>query len=81
MKPNTLHFVVTLENSINIGFHFFCLANLMDHICGVVHTGIAELIVTNTVHPELPPVMRRLLDKAFQDYLDIAQGKCSIDGQ
>ena len=79
MRPNTPHYVLTLENSINLGRHFYCRSTLADHAWGLVHTGLMERVITNTVHRELDTLCRRILDRIIQDFFDILQGSCSYE--
>jgi hypothetical protein len=81
MRPNTPHYVVTLENSITWGRHFYCRSTIADHAWGLVHTGLVEHVITNTVHREIDTVCRRMLDRAIQDYFDVSQGKREVDGK
>lgn len=81
MRPNTPHYVLTVQNAINLGHHFYCRSTLDDHSWGLIHTGIVEGAITNAVHPELYPFLLRMLDRSIQDYLDIASGTCSIQGE
>ena len=50
MKPATLHYVVTVEDSIMYGRHFYSACMLSDSIFGVVHSFVVGVGATNTLH-------------------------------
>ena len=80
MRPNTPHYVVTVEDSINLGRNFYCRTTLQDHAWGLIHTGVMEATITNTVHRELDPIPRRILDRGIQDYFEVVNGTRSVEG-
>jgi hypothetical protein len=62
MKPHTFHFVITVENSISIGRHFYCASTTLRSVIGIVHTFLMEQGVTNVVHDNvLQSVLRRMM--------------------
>jgi hypothetical protein len=62
MKPNTFHYVVTLENSITIGRHFYCTSNILQSVIGIIHVFLMGNGVTNVIHQDaLQSVLRRLM--------------------
>ena len=50
MKSATLHYVVTVEDSITYGRHFYSACTLSDSIFGVVHSFVVGVGATNTLH-------------------------------
>jgi hypothetical protein len=62
MKPNALHFVVTVEDSITIGRHFYCASTTLLSVIGIVHTFLMDNGITNVVHDNaLQSVLRRMM--------------------
>jgi hypothetical protein len=62
MKPNTFHYVVTLENSVTIGRHFYCASTILQSVIGIVHTFLMGSGITNVSHQDvLQSVLRRLM--------------------
>ncbi|KAK0502191.1 hypothetical protein EDD18DRAFT_1346767 [Armillaria luteobubalina] len=53
MRPDTHHAVITLENSITKGHHFYATATLMKSVAGWVHTCMLEYRIVNILHLEL----------------------------
>ena len=53
MRPTTSHYVVTLDNSITYGRHFYSSATLMESIWGIVHCFIMNFGVTNVIHDDV----------------------------
>jgi len=68
MRPNTPHYVLTVENSITIGHHMYCATTICDSCWGHIHTGILLHSVTNTNHPEKEIFLRRILGMAINEY-------------
>jgi len=50
MKPTTLHYVLTVEDSITYGRHFYTMSTISDSIFGVLHSFVVGLGATNTLH-------------------------------
>lgn len=50
MRPATPHYVVTLENSITYGRHFYSTATLLESVWGIVHSFVMGYGVTNVLH-------------------------------
>jgi hypothetical protein len=61
MKPNTLHYVLTVEDSIAYGRHFYPSASMQAAAFGVVHTFVLSYTVTNTEHKGLDTMFRRMM--------------------
>lgn len=50
MKPTTMHYVLTPEDSITLGRHFYSASTISDSIFGVIHSFAVGLGATNTLH-------------------------------
>ena len=50
MRANTPHFVITPENSICRGGHFYASSTIQDVCYGVYHSFVSGMLVTNTEH-------------------------------
>jgi hypothetical protein len=50
MKPTTVHYVLTVEDSITYGRHFYCASTISDSIFGLVHSFVVGVGATNTLH-------------------------------
>ncbi len=61
MHPNTHHAVVTLENSIVKGHHFYSTATLSKTVSGWVHMCMLGYGITNVLHTELLEVLLRMM--------------------
>ncbi|KAK0441500.1 uncharacterized protein EV420DRAFT_1485658 [Desarmillaria tabescens] len=61
MHPNTHHAVVTLENSIVKGHHFYSTVTLSKTVLGWVHTCMLGYTITNILHVELQEVLLRMM--------------------
>ncbi|KAK0217452.1 hypothetical protein EDD85DRAFT_961858 [Armillaria nabsnona] len=57
MHPNTHHAVVTLENSIIKGHHFYSTATLLKTVLGWVHMCMLGYSIMNVLHTELLEVL------------------------
>ncbi len=53
MKPNILHYVLTLEHSVAYGGHFIPRTGIKAVIISYVHTAFLTYSITNTLHPEI----------------------------
>ncbi|KAK0197707.1 hypothetical protein F5146DRAFT_995339 [Armillaria mellea] len=61
MKPNILHYVLTLEHSVAYGGHFIPRTGIKAVIIGYVHTAFLTYSITNTLHPEINRLLFRML--------------------
>jgi hypothetical protein len=50
MKPTTLHYVVTVEDSITYGRHFYSASTISDSVFGLIHSFVVGVGATNTLH-------------------------------
>lgn len=53
MRPNQLHYVLTLEETITFGKHFFSSATIVESCYGIVHTFFSDDAITNAYHQPL----------------------------
>jgi hypothetical protein len=61
MRPNTLHYVVTMEDSFVYGRHFLTSSTIQETCCGIVHCFLLGYCVTNTMHEGLSTMLRRMM--------------------
>jgi hypothetical protein len=61
MKPNTLHYVLTVQNSITYGRHFYCGSTMSESIFGVVHSFVLGIGATNTLHDSTRIFLHRII--------------------
>ena len=80
MKPNTYHYVLTLSNSITYGRHFYSASTIRQSVWGAVHCLIVGELVTNTDHPEVTALFRRMLIHAFDAYTNLVYEDASPAG-
>jgi hypothetical protein len=60
-RPNTLHYVVTLENCVAIGRHYYPTSSIQASVHQIVHTLVRRGTITNQIHVDTRVMMRRLL--------------------
>jgi hypothetical protein len=68
MRPNTLHYVVTIESSIVYGRHFYSASTVQSSILGIVHTFIMSNGITNVLHDQLHTMLRRMMAMWYENY-------------
>lgn len=61
MPPNTLHAAYTFGKTVCYGAHFYALSTLRRTFCGLVFTLVQEKYLTNTSHPPLRLMIRRIV--------------------
>ncbi|KAF8871649.1 hypothetical protein CPB84DRAFT_1692019 [Gymnopilus junonius] len=61
MRPNTPHAVLTLQNSVTMGSHFFAMSTIQDTFLGMIHTFVLEKLLTHTTHNDFLQVMRQMI--------------------
>ncbi|KAK0224379.1 hypothetical protein IW262DRAFT_1459431 [Armillaria fumosa] len=74
MRPNTHHSVVTIENCIISGQHFYVTSCIEDTVVGFIHTRLWQYIITNVLHHDLRPLLLRMM-------CYFSQVICSQDGR
>jgi hypothetical protein len=60
-RPNTLHYVVTIENCVTIGRHLYPTASIQASVHAVTHILARRGTNTNQIHLDTRVMMRRLL--------------------
>jgi hypothetical protein len=61
MMPNAPHAVFTTEHAICYGGHFYSATTMQDTLSGVIHALVHDLYITNTSHPDMRMMMRRVV--------------------
>ncbi|KAK0191842.1 hypothetical protein F5146DRAFT_1135527 [Armillaria mellea] len=61
MRPNTHHAVITLENCIVSGQHFYVTSCIEDMVVGFVHMHMWDFFITNVIHHELRPLLLQMM--------------------
>jgi len=61
MKPNTVHYVVTVDNAITYGRHFYPAHAAQLSTFGIIHVFILNYGVTNTLHNDIHTLVRRMM--------------------
>ncbi|PBK94309.1 hypothetical protein ARMGADRAFT_1029448 [Armillaria gallica] len=61
MRLDTHHVVITIENSIVVGEHFYACTTLSRSVAGYVHTAMLDFSITNILHLELRPLLLRMM--------------------
>src|ERR1700722_336933 len=67
MRPCTLHYVVTLENSITLGRHFYARSTARVTVWGLIHCAIMHTSVTNA-DPYGAMILRRILVCSLEEW-------------
>lgn len=68
MRPNTVHMVVTLENSICHGGHFYAMSTMRDSCFGLYGCFFYNSKLTNTDHVRSRAMLRRMVCYCAQVY-------------
>lgn len=76
-QPCTQHYVLTTDDSIVCGRHFYSSATILKSCCGVVHTFFKGFAITNTEHNYTKPLLHRIMVLWFKHYCryDVYPGK------
>jgi hypothetical protein len=67
-RPNTLHYVVTLDDSIVYGNHFLATSSIADTCLGIIHTFIMSYSITNAQHDNTRSILRRMMGMWYNHY-------------
>ena len=59
MRPTTSHYVLTLENSITFGWHFYTTSTISDSVWGAIHAFVLGTTVTNVIHDTMRTLFRQ----------------------
>ena len=68
MRPNTPHYVLTMDNSITIGRNFYARSTIRNSCWGYLHTTLLPNTTTNTHHSFLLIMLRSMFADAVQAY-------------
>jgi len=68
-RPNVLHYVMTLENSVAVGHHFYAAKCVRDSIHQSVHSLVRRGLITNDDHIEARMLLRHMLTTWVDWYL------------
>lgn len=60
-QPGTDHSVLNLRNSVYLGGHYYSLSTMPETLVALVHTLANGRLITNTSHPGLRLLMRRMV--------------------
>ena len=69
MRPNTPHYVWSMEHSITLGRHFHTTSTIKDTCHQIVHSFVMQYTITNAKHPHTRSLLRRLLSTWVNFYL------------
>jgi len=70
MRPGTPHYVITLEDSIMWGRHFYASSSMMDSVFGIVQTFVMHYGLTNSIHDNTRPLLRRIMVMWVDDLMN-----------
>jgi hypothetical protein len=70
MRPNALHYVVTMEDALLYGRHFLPTSTVQSTTCGIVHCFIMGLAITNDMRDTLGTMLRRMMAMWHVYYYD-----------
>lgn len=74
LRPGTPHFVITLEDSMAVGGHFYSMPSMKSTLRAMMLEHYFGGTVTNSAHPQSPIALVKLLD-FFVDIFDPARRK------
>jgi hypothetical protein len=74
MRPNTPHYVVTLEDAITLGRHFYAMSTIKESIFASIHCAILNSALTNADCPESYGLLRRILIMTIGKYMQGVTG-------
>jgi hypothetical protein len=68
MRPNTPHYVLTVDHSITYGRYFYATSTVRDSCWAIIHAVIGNSTLTSTEHPRTIQLLRRMLLWSLEDY-------------
>jgi hypothetical protein len=68
MRPNTPHYVLTVDHSITYSRHFYATSTIRDTCWAIVHCTIGSNTFTNTERPHTTQLLRRILLWSLEEY-------------
>lgn len=60
-RPSTVHYVVSTEDAIVYGRHFYCTSSIITSVSGIVHAFMLGNFITNDSHDRTRTLLRRLI--------------------
>lgn len=76
MRPGTPHYVVTLEDSLCVGGHFFTSTTFTKTLFACIHEHFVGTSITNTEHCEVHIVLFKIFQKWATGILSGYDAKC-----
>lgn len=74
MRPATPHYVITTDNSVTFGRHFYAASTLAETCFGIIHTIMLDSSVTNASHDATRTLLRRILSNWYFVYCEQSSG-------
>lgn len=68
MSPGALHFVLTTEDTVTIGNHFYLSRAAAPTAQSLVHTLLLDNLITNTTHADLIIYRLEMIDYFLNDF-------------
>jgi len=68
MKPNTPHYVLTVDHSITYERNFYAISTIRSTCWAIIHTTIGKRVFTNTERPRGTQSLRRILVWSLLEY-------------
>jgi hypothetical protein len=73
MRPSTPHYVLTVEDSITYGRHFYSASTISDSVYGILHSFVLGIGVTNTLHDNTKTLMRRIMAMWYIHFVEAGE--------
>ena len=61
MRPGTLHWVLSISNTICVGQYFYASSTIMHSIIALVHTSLLGGAITNEKHLETKTLLYQMM--------------------
>jgi hypothetical protein len=71
MRPTTPHYVLTVENSITHGRHFYAASTISESVWGAVHAFLLGTAVTNAFHDTTRTLFRRVIAMWYDHFVGV----------
>jgi hypothetical protein len=78
MRPCTVHYVLTVADSITYGRHFYSAGSISDTVVGIIHCFVMNYGITNALHDTTRTLIRRIMCMWFDNLVlrqDTSAGK------
>ena len=76
MRPCTVHYVLTVADSITYGRHFYSASSISDTVFGIIHCFVMNYGITNALHDTTRTLICRVMCMWF-DTLALSQDTCA----